>query len=431
MTNGDRSSHPVVSRSGLIKPIWKRINTHLNLASLKQRLRSFLLIGLGLVLALVAHLPLAAVAQSTSAVSTVSGEELRGVWLTNIDSDVLFSRDNLKNAVERLTRLNFNTIYPTVWNGGYTLYPSEVAEEWIGEAIDPIPEFEDRDMLAEAIELGHDQGLAVIPWFEFGLMAPEDSELARRHPEWIMSRKDGSQVFVHGDQGQHRFVWMNPAHPDVQAMMTDLVIEVVDRYDIDGIQFDDHFGTPTELGYDDYTVKLYQEEHNGRRPPDNPEDPEWMRWRATKVTNLMVKIFSAIKTRRPDCLISLSPNPKDFSYEKYLQDWAPWVRLRFIDELIIQVYRTDTAQFIQELERPELQTIRRQVPVSIGILSGLRVLRVETQQIEEQVRATRDRQFAGFSFFFYETLHERDAALQDILPQPASRPSLRNYAAGA
>ena len=46
--------------------------------------------------------------------------ELRGVWLTNIDSNVLFERDRLSAALERLHQLNFNTVYPTVWNWGYT-----------------------------------------------------------------------------------------------------------------------------------------------------------------------------------------------------------------------------------------------------------------------------------------------------------------------
>ena len=53
--------------------------------------------------------------------------EVRGVWLTNVDSDVLFSRDNTTEAIANLAELNFNTLYPTVWNWGYTLYPSAVA----------------------------------------------------------------------------------------------------------------------------------------------------------------------------------------------------------------------------------------------------------------------------------------------------------------
>lgn len=409
---------------------WQHLKQHFNRSPWQRKIRSLLLWGLGLVVALTVHLPLVAAAQSTpNAIVPAQGTELRGVWLTNVDSDVLFSRNKLEQAIERLADLHFNTIYPTVWNGGYTLYPSAVAEAWIGEAVEPIPELDDRDVLAEAIEIGHKRGLTVIPWYEFGLMAPENSALVRRHPEWIMSRKDGSQVFAQGDQGQHRFVWLNPAHPEVQDMMAGLATEVVDKYDVDGIQFDDHFGTPVELGYDAYTVQLYQQEHNGRLPPDNPRDIDWMRWRASKVTNMMVKIFSSIKTRKPSCLISLSPNPREFSYEEYLQDWYPWVRLRFIDELVIQVYRTDMQRFISELESPDLLAIRSRVPVSIGILTGLRVLNVATQQVEEQVKTTRDRQYAGFSFFFYGTMDNHNSAFQALFPAPASRPN-RSYTAG-
>ena len=98
--------------------------------------------------------------------------ELRGVWLTNIDSDVIFSRNNIIDAVNRLDQLNFNTIYPTVWQGGYTLYPSPAAQRVFGQSIDPSPGLKDRDILKEIIAQSRQKGIAVIPWFEFGFMAP-------------------------------------------------------------------------------------------------------------------------------------------------------------------------------------------------------------------------------------------------------------------
>ena len=163
-------------------------------------------------------------------------------------------------------------------------------------------------MLEEAVDLAHSRGLAVIPWFEFGLMAPAESELVRLHPDWVAARKDGSKIFnVHGSDTS---VWLSPAHPQVQQFLTDLVTEVVTKYDVDGIQFDDHLGMPTVVGYDAYTVQLYKQEHQGKTPPTNPQDPEWMKWRASKLSDLMVKIYSAVKTHKPDCIISLSPNPK-------------------------------------------------------------------------------------------------------------------------
>jgi uncharacterized lipoprotein YddW (UPF0748 family) len=84
--------------------------------------------------------------------------------------------------------------------------------------------------------------------------------------------------------------------------------------------------------------------------------------------------------------------------------------------------------FKRELERPELQQVRRKIPVGIGILTGLRVLNVDMKLIENQVKETRDRAFHGFSFFFYETLGDRDAAFQALLTAPATRPDKRSIA---
>ncbi len=347
--------------------------------------------------------------------------ELRGVWLTNIDSDVLFSRLKLRRGMERLARLHFNTVYPTVWNWGYTLYPSDVAQAVIGQRLDPEPGLQGRDMLAEAVEQGHRLGLAVIPWFEFGFMAPADSTFVQRHPDWITSRRDGSQVVM---EGKHPRVWLNPFHPQVQQFIVATIAEIVARYDVDGIQFDDHFGLPVELGYDAFTVQLYQQEHRGMSPPENHQDAEWIRWRANKITNVTTQLFHTVKALKPACIVSLSPNPYQFSYENYLQDWATWEQQGLIEELIVQIYRNDIERFVLELEAPVLEPVRRRIPVGIGILAGLKNRNVPIGQIRQQVETVRRYGYAGVSFFFYETLGNRDQAFRAMFANPAQRPPL-------
>ncbi|MDG2617884.1 family 10 glycosylhydrolase [Thermoleptolyngbya sichuanensis XZ-Cy5] len=345
--------------------------------------------------------------------------ELRGVWLTNIDSEVLFSSRNLVVGLRRLSRLHFNTVYPTVWNGGYTLYPSPTAQATFGVALDPYPGLQGRDMLGEVVVEGRRLGMAVIPWFEFGLMAPAGSELADQHPDWLTQRQDGTQVWMQGNEPR---VWLNAAHPGVQDFMVNLLAEVVERYRVDGIQLDDHFGMPVEMGYDPYTVALYRAEHNGADPPADPEDPVWVRWRANHITRLFRRIVAEVKARNPDAIISLSPNPREFAYERYLQDWGTWERRGLVDELIVQVYRNDMGRFEMELDRPDVQVAREYLPVSIGILAGLRGRITPIRLIQRQVRETRDRHYAGVAFFFYETLGDRDQEFQRLFPFPASRP---------
>ena len=356
------------------------------------------------------------------------GQESRGVWLTNIDSDVLFSVEKTKEAIASLAALNFNTLYPTVWNWGYTLYPSEVAESVTGTKLDPEPGLQNRDILQEIIEQGHEQGMAVIPWFEFGFMLPADSVIAKNHPEWLVQREDGSTMWLEGKV--HERVWLNPLHPEVQQFITDLIVELVSNYDVDGIQVDDHFGYPSDFGYDPYTVALYQKEHNGKKPPENYKNLQWIQWRASYITAYMEDLFQAVKKANPQAIMSVSPNPYKFSLNSYLMDWRTWEQKGLIEELIVQVYRSNQNSFITELSQPEIVAAQKRIPVSIGILSGLKGRSILLGQIKQQVKAARDRDF-GVAFFFYESLwnmalespDDRKTALSTLFDEPVERKS--------
>ena len=341
--------------------------------------------------------------------------EIRGVWLTNIDSDVLFKAESTENAIADLAKLKFNTLYPTVWNWGHTLYPSQIAKLHTGKLVDPTKGLQDRDLLQEIVVQGHQQKMAVIPWFEFGFMAPADSTLAKKHPDWLTQKPDGETVWLEGKT--HERVWLNPLNPVVQQFISDLVLEIVNQYDIDGIQFDDHFGYPADFGYDPLTLKLYQEEHSGKLPPNptvlkpvedcvvnDPEWQAWVEWRSQKITEYMAKLSQQIKAVKPQILVSISPNPQRFSKNCFLMDWQSWQQQGLIDQLVLQVYRNQLSDFQRELQKPEVRTAKQQIPVIIGILSGLKNSPLPMTQIQEQINFVRDEKFAGVSFFFYESL---------------------------
>ena len=55
--------------------------------------------------------------------------EIRGVWLTNVASGVFYIPWGIERAINQLAALNFNTIYPVVWNRGYTFYKSPLAKK--------------------------------------------------------------------------------------------------------------------------------------------------------------------------------------------------------------------------------------------------------------------------------------------------------------
>jgi uncharacterized lipoprotein YddW (UPF0748 family) len=354
-------------------------------------------------------------------------QEIRGVWMTINDIDILRDRDSLRNAVSQLARLHFNTIYPVVWNSGYAMYPSAVTQRM---GIQPFvyQGTQGQDILAELVAEGHRQGLLVIPWFEFGFMTPPTSELATKHPNWITQRRDGSQTW---DSAAGEVVSLNPFMPQVQQFLAELILEIVTQYDVDGIQFDDHASLPNELGYDKYTTALYAKETKKSPHPDF-QNPDWVRWRANKITAFMQYLNQLVKTYKPNAIFSVAPNPYDYAYKAHLQDWLTWIRIGIVDELIVQVYRPNLQVFIEKISRPEMVEARQKIPTGVGILTGLRNRPISMQQIEDQVWAARDRGL-GVCFFFYEslwdyapeTVAQRQAGFQTLFPYPASRAAIQ------
>jgi uncharacterized lipoprotein YddW (UPF0748 family) len=268
--------------------------------------------------------------------------------------------------------------------------------------------------LAALVQEAHRQHLQLIPWFEYGLMVPLDAQIIRQHPDWLTNQRNQAQtddppVGSHPRTQLSRAIkgsqqgWLNPFHPQVQKFLVDLIGEVVENYAVDGIQLDDHFGLPIAYGYDDYTVKLYRSTHQGQSPPQDPADAAWVKWRADRLTTLMTAIHQRVKSIRPQAVVSLSPNTPDFAYRKYLQDWSRWVDLGLLDEVVVQVYRYNTAAIQAELTRPTLKAMAQRVPLSIGLYTGPFGSSKSKQQVAKEVAVTRASGYRSIAFFSWET----------------------------
>ncbi|HIK46681.1 MAG TPA: family 10 glycosylhydrolase [Leptolyngbyaceae cyanobacterium M65_K2018_010] len=406
-------------------------------------MKRFFYVGFSLFTALVIVITQGMVGPWPVQAQTQAPSEIRGVWLTNVDSQVLFSDQAVNDTLQTLAHHRFNTVYPAVWSWGYTLYPSQVGERATGYRQGLYPDLEDqgrnealeaaqgdRDMLLGLLQTAQTLNLSVIPWFEFGFMAPANSPLAQRHPDWLTQKQGALPTARIVMEGRHPRVWLNPFHPEVQALILDLVAELMDNYAVAGLQLDDHFSLPVAYGYDPYTINLYRQEHQGKAPPSNPYDAEWTRWRAAKITDLVGRMFWVIKARRPHAVLSVSPNPGPTAYIDALQDWPRWREMGYIEELIVQVYRDNLASFRHTLRDRDLQKARQHIPTGVGILSGLKHRTVPMVLIRQQVQVARSMGFAGVSFFFYDTLwqtaegetrRDRTQAIQRLFALPRDR----------
>ncbi|NET49126.1 MAG: family 10 glycosylhydrolase [Merismopedia sp. SIO2A8] len=348
-------------------------------------------------------------------------QEIRGIWMTDVGAALMYSSTRLDEVVANLAKHHLNTLYPAVWDRGYTLYPSKVTPEVGGKRRDPllaIPFLPFQDALAGLVHQAHRQHLRLIPWFEYGLIIPTSSPIATAHPDWLTLTQAGATVanpltpaprlpkslqnlqleLVGGN-----WAWLNPCHPEVQGFLTDLIVDVVRRYKVDGIQLDDHFGLPVEFGYDPYTIELYRQDHGGIDPPTDPRNSEWMAWRSRHITDLFSQISQAVKEVNPETVISLSPNPPGFAYREYLQDWPQWVEQGWVDEVIVQVYRDSIDAFNGSLYNDGFAYLNQMIPVGIGLYTGPFPAPKSIEHIQAQVDAVKSAGYRGVAFFCWET----------------------------
>ena len=358
-----------------------------------------------------------------------AAEPMRGVWLASVGSEAMLSRDGLADVVERCDRVGIDAIFVVTWNRGVTLYPSEVMRREFGVAIDP--RLEGRDPLAELIELAHARDIEVHAWFEFGFSCsyrdPDGGVLIAKRPEWAALDRDAALVSKNG------FQWMNAFDPAVQDFLLAMLKEAVTEYDLDGVQGDDRLpALPSTGGYDPLTVELYKREHDGAAPPEDHLDPEWVQWRADRLSLFVERAYRELKAIDPDVCVSWAPSVWPWSRDNYLQDWPRWRREGWGDLFCPQVYRRDLESYRATLEQVAEQAPHGEGPtVAPGALIALADgYDLPSEQVRQMTEINRELGFDGEVWFYYDGL-EQHAEVFDALYQPASKSSEASAAEGS
>lgn len=341
-----------------------------------------------------------------------SNVEMRAVWLTNVDSPVLLSDASIAAAMDYLASINVNVVFPVVWNKGYTLYPSALMDNLFSKPI--WPTVAGRDPLKQVILEAHRNGIEVIPWFEFGF-SPSYSQngghIIERFPSWAAKNVSGNLVVKNG------FDWMAGTNPEVQNFMLSLMMEVIDNYDVDGVQGDDRLpAMPIEGGYDSVTVAIYKSEHSGNNPPTSYTDINWKKWRADKLTQYFQRMKDSVKSRGNYLVMSVAPSPYPFGYDEYLQDNKTWMEQGIPDNFIPQLYRQDLGSYSFELNKAlSYVPVDKRDRFFAGILAKSGSYVISPSLLLNSVQANRTKNVNGESFFFYEALRANNNQLGDTL----------------
>ena len=282
---------------------------------------------------------------------SASKREMRGVWVATVfgidypakpTTDDVSLRDSWIRLIDKHKAMGINALFVQIRPMADALYPSNLVP-WsrflTGQSgVSPANNF---DMLGFMIATAHERDMEFHAWlnpYRVSMDNPNASNFApnhvlRTHPEWCLR--------------YNKRYFLNPGLPEVRAHMNDVVTEIVSRYAVDGIHFDDYFypyKAPNEQLNDYSTFKKYP---NGL---SNIED-----WRRNNVDLLIAQLSQTIKRLRPAVQFGVSPfsvwrnrsrDPEGSDtragvtcYDDLYADVRKWLREGWIDYVAPQAYR--------------------------------------------------------------------------------------------
>ena len=269
--------------------------------------------------------------------------EFRAAWVATVANIDWPSKPGLSteqqqteaiNLLDSAVILNLNAIVFQVRPQCDALYESDL-EPWsyyltgeMGTAPEPY-----YDPLAFWVEESHKRGLELHTWF---------NPYRAHHPSGKLN--DKSVVYSEPElvrEIDNGYYWLDPAMVETQNYSYDVVMDVVKRYDIDGVHFDDYFYPYSSIEFpDDDTWQTYLV-HKGRLKRDD--------WRREAVNVFIKRTYDGIKAEKPWVKFGLSPfgiwrpgNPPSIQgYDQYARLYADaklWLNEGWIDYWTPQLY---------------------------------------------------------------------------------------------
>ena len=282
--------------------------------------------------------------------------QLRGAWISTVFNGTWPSKTGLSETaakaelvaqLDALASANMNAVFFQVRPESDAVYAS-VLEPWSRFLTGTQGKDPGWDPLAFAIEAAHARGIELHAWINpYRGLTSSAIAVADTHVTKTLS----AHAIVYGNQ-----IWMDPGAPLVRAHILDVMRDLLQRYDVDGLHFDDYFYPypVANTTFDDDASYAVYTNGGGALGRDD--------WRRSNVDTLVREAADVVAKTRPDARFGISPfgiyRPGTPPGITGLDAWAvlycdpvKWMKEGWVDYLAPQLYwpTTRTAQAFDKL----------------------------------------------------------------------------------
>jgi uncharacterized lipoprotein YddW (UPF0748 family) len=259
-------------------------------------------------------------------------KEIRAAWMATVwgidwptSKEMAVQKKQYTDLLDRLKQLKFNTVFVQVRGMGDAFYNSPY-EPWSGNITGTRGKDPGYDVLKFMLDEAHARGIEFHAWinpYRIATRAGSNTSYPALHSSiqqsWVV---DHEKIQIY-----------NPALPEVRQRLSDIVKDLVTKYDVDGLHMDDYFyPDPSSAG----TMKSDDEDFN--RLKGNFTDKN--AWRRDNVDKAIELIYNTIKTHKPSVVFSISPAAsRSYNYNTLYADLPKWTQAGWVDILIPQLYQ--------------------------------------------------------------------------------------------
>lgn len=357
--------------------------------------------------------------------------EFRGVWVATVNNIDWPSSGNFNSDSQRIEfirlldmhqRNGINAMIVQVRPGTDAFYPSQYEpwSQWLTgvQGQPPIPYY---DPLAFMVSETHKRGMVFHAWInpyraEFNVHSSSISatHITRLHPEWFVT---------YGDTR-----YFDPGNKEVQQYVTELVTDIVKRYDVDAIHFDDYFYPYPIAGKRFPDEASFIKNGNGLQKND---------WRRSNTDSIIARLSRAIKKEKSKCQFGVSPfgvwrnqdkdpvngsrtNGASSNYDDLYADILFWLKNGWIDYVAPQLYWEighRVAPYQTLLDWWSEHTYGKHCYIGIGIYRAhSNAAWKDKRQLPRQIQALRARpEIKGMIFFSSKTFERNPNGWNDSL----------------
>lgn len=339
----------------------------------------------------------------------ISEKEMRGLWVSYLSlymEDGERDFENFKKKFDKITetakKLKCNTLFVQIRPFCDALYKSDIyphSHILSGkQGLDP-----GYDALEYMCESAHNEGLEIHGWIN-PYRVKNTSTLTELSSDNPAISEDGLTLNLESG------IYLNPAKKSVRSLIVKGISEIIEKYQIDGIQFDDYF-YPADIGNSDgESYNSYIKSLQSNSIPMTLEE-----WRTNNVNLLIAEVYKTVKDINKDIIFGISPQANIKNNNAIYADVKRWCdTYGYVDYICPQMYFSlDNPSF--KFEEALIEWKKLTYHNNIKIYAGLGVYKAGSNEddgtwlqrndiLAKELRLLREYDYDGYILYDYKSV---------------------------